>query len=626
MGHDCRKLRADMLSVLTQRNYESPLLLAYTDFDGMLFQGGNALIEALSQETVLVRLRVWDWYLNGMPANALIDISTDEAFFKFFSADAHARPRTFAYDRVWRHCMHEHVVMLKWRGYVPIRFCDVMDAEQMVVGSLTSFIDREGAGDTPRPYPSTYCSQAATRTTPAVTRHFQSIGAFPKHCPSSKRAREDPVNVDTTHVGSQPSRARASTMTRVEVDDDYHLDVDAGVASLESRYGSTPPNNEHPDIDDGLSAPLTEHQQCSIMHKIKRRQQAERERIECYLAPDEAEILVLVQARELAHMQERRRMANETRSLLHACPTQYARTIRKHEENDRGYASMCAYGNDLLAILGPLANSLPNDSFPLKDFSQRSLACARSDSSGGDWSNKQRGLAPNYTDLMVERGLIQRPPTHIGRKANSSFRELPATDEDYARDDDQWAVWWLELGGWDEANEFDINTWTPLHHAICSTTFSWRAARAARALIELTHIMYLNLQTTGSQPPGYTCLHMACDGSDRTNRRRSIVKLLLDKSVELELEDDKRNKPLLLACGAGVPDLVGMLLDAGANTDKRNKDNKGPWEKASYHVTNVLRAKHVAEPEHVETTSGRTRWASSSRRLETFAARKTRRK
>ena len=88
MNHNCGKLRADMLSVLTQRNYESPLLLAYTDFDGMLFQGGNALIEAPSQDTVLVRLRVWDWYLNGMPANALIDISTDEAFFKFFSGDA----------------------------------------------------------------------------------------------------------------------------------------------------------------------------------------------------------------------------------------------------------------------------------------------------------------------------------------------------------------------------------------------------------------------------------------------------------------------------------------------------------------------------------------------------------
>ena len=66
------------------------------------------------------------------------------------------------------------------------------------------------------------------------------------------------------------------------------------------------------------------------------------------------------------------------------------------------------------------------------------------------------------------------------------------------------------------ADELDDHGWYPLHHAVDATSYSWRALEAAKALLRITPQAVLNSATTGSQPSGYTCLHVACEGSDNT--------------------------------------------------------------------------------------------------------------
>ena len=73
----------------------------------------------------------------------------------------------------------------------------------------------------------------------------------------------------------------------------------------------------------------------------------------------------------------------------------------------------------------------------------------------------------------------------------------------------------------------------------------------------------------GSQPRGYTCLHFACDGSDKQ----------LTRNVRTR-GDAKDNTPLHLASGVGVNDIVRVLVEARADVNVTNSLKKGGWQKA----------------------------------------------
>ena len=117
----------------------------------------------------------------------------------------------------------------------------------------------------------------------------------------------------------------------------------------------------------------------------------------------------------------------------------------------------------------------------------------------------------------------------------------------------------------------DANNWSGLHHAVDASSYSIAAVHAAFALIPQTPVEVINAQTTGSQPKGYTCLHFACDGSDRSFARREIAKALITKRADLEARDAKGNTPFLLASGAGVTDVVQLLRECGADTTAKEK-------------------------------------------------------
>ena len=163
-------------------------------------------------------------------------------------------------------------------------------------------------------------------------------------------------------------------------------------------------------------------------------------------------------------------------------------------------------------------------------------------------------------------------------------------EADLALDDPasfDYADWWIRLGGFRSANDFDDNGWLPLHHAVDSMTFSQNAFYATLGLIRLTRPENINAKTTGSQPHGYTPLHMACDGSDVALSKVEVVKSLLDAHADIEAVDSQRNTPFLLAAPSGLMDVCELLHDRGANINATQIRGMGAWEKASGSSTSV---------------------------------------
>ena len=93
---------------------------------------------------------------------------------------------------------------------------------------------------------------------------------------------------------------------------------------------------------------------------------------------------------------------------------------------------------------------------------------------------------------------------------------------------------------------------------------------AAKALVEITPQAVLNAKTTGSPPSDYTCLHFACEGSDKTFGRADLVRALVEKKADLEERTAKGNTVFLLASGTGVTDIQRVLLHYGADANARN--------------------------------------------------------
>jgi len=95
------------------------------------------------------------------------------------------------------------------------------------------------------------------------------------------------------------------------------------------------------------------------------------------------------------------------------------------------------------------------------------------------------------------------------------------------------------LAGFPNAEARDSNGFSPLHHALDACVYAVRAGKAAEQLIAHTPLEIINAQTTCHQPcwpNGYTCLHFACDGSDKYYLRRRLTAKLLDKKADLEIK------------------------------------------------------------------------------------------
>ena len=129
------------------------------------------------------------------------------------------------------------------------------------------------------------------------------------------------------------------------------------------------------------------------------------------------------------------------------------------------------------------------------------------------------------------------------------------------------------------ADELDAEGWSPLHHAVNACSWSWRAMKAALALVPLTPKEIINHPTTRSQPEGFTCLHFASEGSDKDYERARLVRALVERQANVEARTTTGNTPLLLASGTGVVDTIVQLLDCGADVNAKKQSRPGGLSK-----------------------------------------------
>ena len=170
-------------------------------------------------------------------------------------------------------------------------------------------------------------------------------------------------------------------------------------------------------------------------------------------------------------------------------------------------------------------------------------------------------------------------------------------------------------------SQLDANGWSPLHHAIDASSYSWRGLEAAKGLVHITEVDVINSPTVGNQPKGYTCLHFACDGSDKSFGRPDIARSLIAKKADLEARDPKGNTPFLLASGTGITQTIKTLMDARADVTAENYRHQGATQKAMKSSSDVKRALNDAEvpPAKRWAASGRTRTGVSESRQTRYA-------
>ena len=128
----------------------------------------------------------------------------------------------------------------------------------------------------------------------------------------------------------------------------------------------------------------------------------------------------------------------------------------------------------------------------------------------------------------------------------------------------------------------------------------------------------INLHTTVAKdgwPEGYTCVHLACDGSDANRLRPQLVARLIEAKGDVNSTtlNKKANTPALLANGQGAKDISDVCLAAGGDKKAKNSLGKGMLEmtrKCSSTATGALIDAQV--PETYSEKSGRTRTSNAA--------------
>ena len=131
------------------------------------------------------------------------------------------------------------------------------------------------------------------------------------------------------------------------------------------------------------------------------------------------------------------------------------------------------------------------------------------------------------------------------------------------------------------AFELDAEGWSALHHALDATTYCYRAVKVSHELLQTTPPRILNSLATGSQPRGYSCLHFAAEGSDRSYAKAELCRKLVYYRADSELKTDKGNTAYMLAAATGVIDVVEALIECRADINATNNRGLNAYQSAS---------------------------------------------
>ena len=161
----------------------------------------------------------------------------------------------------------------------------------------------------------------------------------------------------------------------------------------------------------------------------------------------------------------------------------------------------------------------------------------------------------------------------------------PQTPGQNSWDDTQWAMFFLQLGGFEPskagAEQMDGQGWLCLHYAIQTTVYWSKGIAVCRVLIQMMDTRWLQAKTAGGRPTGYTPLHLASNGSDKMLQRHLIVKELLSRHADVNARDNGGRTPLHHAAGSGVVDTAQALVDAGADLHATDDTGKNALDKAA---------------------------------------------
>ena len=119
-----------------------------------------------------------------------------------------------------------------------------------------------------------------------------------------------------------------------------------------------------------------------------------------------------------------------------------------------------------------------------------------------------------------------------------------------------------------------------MHHACDASSYATRALNAAFALLLVTPPEILNMTTTGTQPLGNSCLHLASAGSDKCFARAKLVRALCNYRANLEQKESNGNTAFLLASGQGDTTVFNMLIQCGADTHAKSHNGFGGFQLA----------------------------------------------
>ena len=158
-----------------------------------------------------------------------------------------------------------------------------------------------------------------------------------------------------------------------------------------------------------------------------------------------------------------------------------------------------------------------------------------------------------------------------------------------------WARFWLQKGGYGHAAQVDRDGWTPLMHAMQATVHWESAWRCCIGLIMMMPDERLRATATGGRMKGYTALHMACNGSDRSFRRPHVVRLLVSRNADLEARTEKGLTPWLLATATGVVDTAMALCQAGCDVFAVTPGGQNALDRCRASSTQMRRYHHVYE-------------------------------
>lgn len=248
-----------------------------------------------------------------------------------------------------------------------------------------------------------------------------------------------------------------------------------------------------------------------------------------------------------------------------------------------------------------------------------------SSASGQGASASSQGASAAASETPLQRYLayfLEGTGRDVSEGALGAWAKEPAlSQEQRTWGPQQWAMFWLRLGGFEPsqkgADATDADGFTPLHHAIQATVYWSKAHDVVEGLVPIMTASRLRAKTTGGRPSGYTAMHLAANGSDRLMIRHKIVRLLCDHGHPVDVLDEKGRTPLLLACGTGVLDTVKALVACRADVRAKDVNGKNAMDKAfgsSGMVSKYLQETFGLEPSGGPSTRFRPQGKSSASR------------